>query len=64
MKRLYKSKDNKVLSGVIGGIGQYFDVDPVILRVAWVVLVALSGFMPGVAAYFLAILVMPEKLEE
>ena len=49
---------------MIGGLGQYFDVDPVILRVAWIVLVALTGFMPGVAAYLLAILVMPEKLEE
>jgi len=64
MKRLYKSKNNKVLSGVIGGLGEYFATDPVILRVAWVVLVALTGFMPGVVAYALAVVVMPEKLEE
>ena len=61
MKKLYKNNENKVFSGSIGGIGEYFSVDPVILRVAWILLVFLTGFMPGIIAYILAGLVIPSK---
>lgn len=37
-KRLYRSEKNKVLCGVCGGIGEYFSVDPVIIRLIWVLL--------------------------
>lgn len=61
MKKLYKSDKNKVLAGVVGGIGEYFKVDPVVLRVAWIVLVIFTGFAPGVVAYFLAIFIVPKR---
>ena len=61
MKKLYKSNENKVLAGIIGGIGEYFDVDPVILRVAWILLVIFTGFMPGLIAYVFAGLIIPKK---
>ncbi len=61
MKKLYKSNKNKVFSGVIGGIGEYFDVDPVILRVAWILLVIFTGLMPGLIAYILTGLIIPNK---
>jgi len=61
MKRLYKSQDNKVLFGVIGGIGEYFNVDPVILRVLWILLVVFTGFVPGIIAYLFTALVVPKK---
>jgi phage shock protein C len=38
MKKLYKSKENKVFCGVIGGLGEYFDVDLVVLRLVWVLM--------------------------
>lgn len=58
-KRLYKSRDNKVLCGVCGGLGEYFGVDPVIVRIALVVL-CLLGFS-GVIAYIIAVLVIPDQ---
>lgn len=57
MKKLYKSKSNKKICGVCGGIAEYFDMDPTIIRLAWIILGCLFGF--GILAYFLAALVMP-----
>ena len=61
MKRLYRSKDNKVFCGVIGGFGEYFGVDPVILRVGYVFLSVFTGIIPGLIAYFIVCMIMPKK---
>lgn len=61
MKKLYKSDQNKVVAGIIGGIGEYFDVDPVILRLAWVLIVVFTGLMPGLIAYIFAGLIIPKR---
>ena len=56
-KRLYLSNQNKVIAGVGGGLGEYFDIDPVLIRVGFVVLVFLHGF--GLLAYIVAWIAMP-----
>jgi len=61
MKRLYKSKKNKVFCGVVGGIGEYFDIDPVLLRVIWLLIVIFTGFFPGIIAYIIACLIVPRE---
>lgn len=61
MKKLYKSRENRVIWGVIGGIGEYFEVDPVILRVGWIFLFFATGIVPGIIAYILAALIIPKK---
>lgn len=58
-KRLYRSRKNKVLAGICGGLGEYFNVDPVALRLAWLLVVIFTGFFPGVIAYILAIFIIP-----
>ena len=63
MKKLYRSKENKVLTGVIGGIGEYFDIDPVVLRIIWVLLVVFTAFVPGIIVYLFAVLIVPKKLK-
>lgn len=60
MKKLYKSKTNKVLTGVIGGLGEYFNVDPVLIRLGWVLVVICTGIFPGVVTYIVAALVVPK----
>lgn len=60
-KRLYRSEKNKVIAGVFGGLGEYTNVDPVLLRLVWVLIVIFTGFFPGLIAYFLAIIIVPKK---
>ncbi|MFC1663951.1 PspC domain-containing protein [Patescibacteria group bacterium] len=64
MKRFYKSKENKVFTGVIGGIGEYFDIDPVILRVIWVFIVIFTALIPGIIVYLIASFIIPNKPRE
>lgn len=59
-KRLYKTEDGyKKLFGVCGGIAEYFDVDPTLIRVGWVIL-AFCGSV-GFWAYLICALIMPKK---
>ena len=61
-KRLYRSKDERMIWGICGGLGQYFDVDPTIVRVVWVLTLFLGGF--GILAYIILRFVIPlEPLE-
>ncbi len=57
MKRITKSYDRK-LCGVCGGIAEYLNVDPTIIRLIWVLLVFCFG--TGVLAYVIAAIIMPE----
>ena len=63
MKRLYRSEHNRVFAGIFGGLGEYFDVDPVLLRVVWIFLFVMTGILPGAIAYVIAMFVMPKKEE-
>jgi len=62
-KRLYRSKTDKVFAGICGGLGEYSKVDPVLIRLIWLLIVIFTGFFPGVLAYLLAILIIPVKLD-
>ncbi len=62
MNRLYKSSTDKVVDGVCGGIGEYFDLDPVIIRLLWVVLVIFGG--TGILAYIIAMIIIPKHTDE
>lgn len=57
-KRLRKSSDKK-LCGVCGGIPEYLDMDPTIVRIIWLVLVLCAG--TGVLAYIIAAILMPNS---
>ena len=59
MKKLYRSKENKKIFGVCGGLADYFGVDATIIRLLWIILI--FAFGTGVLAYFIAALVMPEQ---
>lgn len=61
MKKLYKSENNKVLAGVIGGIGEYLAIDPVVLRIVWIVTVLFTGVVPGLIVYIVAIFIVPDR---
>ena len=51
-KKLYKSNTNKMICGVCGGLGEFFGIDPTIIRLIWAILALLGG--TGIAAYLTA----------
>lgn len=58
MKRLYRSRSNRIICGVCGGIGEYLGVDPTVIRL----LALLLGFTgAGFVAYIVAAIIMPEE---
>lgn len=61
MKKLVKSSDRRLL-GVCGGIAEYFDLDPNMVRLLWVIFCLLGG--SGVLAYIIAALIMPSGYDE
>lgn len=52
VKKLYRSSDNRIFAGICGGLGEYFDVDPTVVRVVYVLLSLLTAFM-GVLVYII-----------
>ncbi len=63
MKKLYRSKKNSIFTGILGGIGEYYDIDPVVVRVVFLFTLFLTGGIPMLLAYFLALFVVPEPPE-
>jgi phage shock protein C len=59
MKKLTKSSSNKMVCGVCAGIGNYFNIDPTVIRVVWAILSLICAFFPGVIAYVIAAIVIP-----
>ena len=59
-KKLYRSTKDKVLAGVCGGLGEYFDVDPTLIRI---LTAALCTTGTGLLLYIVAAVVMPERVE-
>ncbi|NLK38739.1 MAG: PspC domain-containing protein [Clostridiales bacterium] len=58
MKKLYRSRTEKMIFGVCGGIGEYFNVDPNVVRIG-AILCGCAGF--GLIAYFVCALIVPEQ---
>lgn len=63
MKRLSRSKTNHVWGGILGGLGEYASVDPVLFRLLYVLLTVFTGFIPGLIAYIVALFIVPKYLE-
>lgn len=59
VRKLYRTRDNRVIAGVCGGIGQYLGVDPTVVRLATILLALLSGI--GLVLYIAAWLLVPEE---
>lgn len=58
-KRLYRSGKEKILAGVCGGIAEYFNVDPTIIRILWVLFSL--GYGSGILAYIIAWFIVPKN---
>ena len=58
-KRIYKNREKKMLCGVCAGLAEYFDIDPTLVRLAWVLFCALGG--SGILAYIVAAIIIPRS---
>ena len=56
-KKLYRSRKERMICGVCGGIAEYFNIDPTLIRL-WLVLLACTG--SGILAYFIAAIIIPD----
>lgn len=59
MKKLYRSRTNRKLSGLCGGLGDYFKIDPTFIRLIVLFLCFFTVFFPVLIAYFIAVLIVP-----
>lgn len=60
MKKIYRSRENKLVAGVLGGFGEYFEVDPTIMRLGYLLILILTAVIPGILLYIIAALIIPE----
>jgi phage shock protein C len=60
-KKLYRSRTKRTLSGVCGGLEDYFEIDVTIIRLVWVLISIMSGIFPGIVAYVIAVFIIPEQ---
>ncbi|WP_313523993.1 PspC domain-containing protein [Anaerotignum sp.] len=58
-KKLYRSSTNVKISGVCGGIGEYFSIDPTLIRLVWVLGSIFTGFVMGILAYVICVCIIP-----
>ena len=59
VRRLYRSRNNRMLGGVCFGLADYLNIDPTIVRIAWVLFTALGG--AGLLAYIICWIIIPEN---
>ncbi len=59
-KRIYRSRKERMIGGVAGGIAEYFDVDPVVIRFAFIALTLFNGV--GVVLYIVGMIIIPEQV--
>ena len=57
-RKLYKSNQNKMIAGVCGGLGEFFDVDPTLIRLLWVIFALAAG--SGLLVYIASSIIIPE----
>ena len=62
-RELRKSATNKTLCGVCGGIGEYFKIDPTLIRLLWVI-VSIGSAGVGIVVYFIAAVIIPDALDQ
>jgi phage shock protein C len=62
-KRLVRPRQGRKIAGVCAGLAEYFDLDTTLVRVLWLVVTFFSALVPGLIAYLVAWIVMPEEPE-
>jgi phage shock protein PspC (stress-responsive transcriptional regulator) len=59
MKRIYRSQEDRKIAGILGGLGELFDIDPTLLRLLFVFIGLATGVIPLIVAYFVGWIIIP-----
>ena len=59
MQKLYRSRTDRVLAGICGGLGNYFNIDATVIRLVFTLLLIFTGILPLLIAYFIAVCIIP-----
>ncbi len=59
-KKLYRSRTDRKLCGVCGGLGEYFELDPTLIRLLWVIFTLMGG--AGLLAYIICAIIVPQEI--
>lgn len=62
-KKLHRSTKDSILAGILGGFAEYLKTDSSIIRVVYVLLTLITGFIPGIILYLAMWVIVPEKVE-
>ncbi|OGO35504.1 MAG: hypothetical protein A2W35_21330 [Chloroflexi bacterium RBG_16_57_11] len=60
-KKLYRSRSERMISGVCGGMGKYLNLDATVIRLLFVLLSIFTGVVPGLILYLILMFVIPEE---
>lgn len=60
MKKIYRSQENKKIAGILGGLGELFDIDPTLLRLVFVFIGLATGIIPLIVAYLVGWIIIPK----
>ncbi len=60
-KRMHRSRSDRKLLGVLGGVADYTSLDPSLIRIVYVIVTILTGFVPGIFLYFVMAFVVPRE---
>jgi phage shock protein C len=61
MKRIYRSQEDKKIAGILGGLGELFDIDPTLLRLLFVFIGLATGIIPLAVAYLVGWIIIPKR---
>jgi len=60
MKKIYRSQEDKKIAGILGGLGELFDIDPTLLRLLFVFIGLATGIIPLIVAYLIGWIIIPK----
>jgi phage shock protein PspC (stress-responsive transcriptional regulator) len=60
MKRIYRSKEDRKIAGILGGLGELFDIDPTLFRLLFVFIGLATGIIPLAVAYLIGWIIIPK----
>ncbi len=61
MKRIYRSEEDKKIAGILGGLGELFDIDPTLCRLLFVFIGLATGMIPLAVAYLVGWIIIPKR---